>query len=115
VNDELPVVGRVLLTWGDVTTSVEPVTNPVSFRLNQAYPNPFNPSTVIPFQMGAASVVKIQVFDMLGRNVATLVDDVMPAGNHTVRFDGSGLSSGVYMVRMVASGLQQTRSVTLIK
>src|SRR6056297_1167774 len=115
VNDELPVVGRVLLTWGDVTTSVEPVTNPVSFRLNQAYPNPFNPSTVVPFQIGAASVVKIQVFDMLGRNVTTLVDDVMPAGNHTVRFDGSDLSSGVYLIRMIAPGLQQTRSVTLIK
>jgi len=115
VNDELSVDGRILLNWGDVTTFVEPGTNPFSFRLNQAYPNPFNPSTVIPYQTGAASVVKIQVFDMLGRNVITLVDDVMPAGNHTVRFDGSGLSSGVYMVRMVASGLQQTRSVTLIK
>jgi len=106
---------RSVLTWGDLNTSVAPGESAVSFRLNQAYPNPFNPSTVVPFQIGAASVVKIQVFDMLGRNVTTLVDDVMPAGNHTVRFDGSDLSSGVYLIRMIAPGLQQTRSVTLIK
>jgi len=115
VNDDLSLVGRTLLTWGEVSTSVDPGTGPFTFRLYSAYPNPFNPSTVIPFQMAAASDVKIQVFDMLGRNVATLVDEFRPAGNQTVRFDGSGLSSGVYMIRMVAPGLQHTRSVTLIK
>jgi hypothetical protein len=65
--------------------------------------------------MATASDVNIQVFDMLGRNVATLVDEFRPAGEHTVRFDGSGLSSGVYMIKMVSPGLQQTRSVTLLK
>lgn len=115
VNDELSLVGRTLLSWGDVSTSVDPRTAPYTFRLNAAYPNPFNPSTVIPYQLAAASNVTIQVYDMLGRNVRTLVNDFMPAGDHTVRFDGSGLSSGVYMIRMAAPGLQQTRSVTLLK
>jgi len=115
LNEELIVTGRIILRWGDISTSVESGTSPFTFRLSAAYPNPFNPSTVIPFQMATASDVNIQVFDMLGRNVATLVDEFRPAGNHTVRFDGSGLSSGVYMIRMVAPGLQQTRSVTLIK
>ncbi len=107
--------GRAVLSWGEVATSIDPGEQPLSFRLNAAYPNPFNPSTVIPFQMATASGVKIQVFDMLGRNVATLIDEFMPAGNHTVQFDGSGLSSGVYMIRMVAPGIQQTRNVTLLK
>lgn len=108
--------GRAVLTWGDVITSIDdPAEQPLSFSLNAAYPNPFNPSTVIPFQMASASAVKIEVFDMLGRHVTTLVDEFIQAGNHTIRFDGSGLSSGVYMIRMDAPGLQQTRSVTLLK
>lgn len=116
VNDELSLVGRILLTWGDVSTSAEQGgTAPFTFRLNSAYPNPFNPSTVVPFQLAASSNVTIQVYDMLGRNVSTLVNEFMPAGDHSVRFDGSGLSSGVYMIRMIAPGLQQTRSVTLLK
>lgn len=115
LNDELSLVGRVILNWGDVSTSVDRGTDPYTFRLNAAYPNPFNPSTVIPFQLATSSNVTIQVYDMLGRNVTTLVNEFMPAGDHTIRFDGSGLSSGVYMIRMVAPGLQQTRSVTLLK
>ena len=113
--DENIPTGRSLLTWEGVPTSAEPLSSPLSFRLDAAYPNPFNPSTVIPFQLTTASNVTIQVYDMLGRNVSTLVNEYKPAGEHTVRFDGSGLSSGVYMIRMVAPGLQQTRSVTLLK
>lgn len=107
--------GRAVLTWSNVNTSIGPDELSLNFRLNPAYPNPFNPSTVIPFQTATASDVSIQVFDMLGRNVATLVDEFMPAGNHTVQFDASGLSSGVYLVRLNTAGVQQTRSVSLIK
>lgn len=114
-QQDMHATGRAVLTWGDVATSIDPVEQPLSFRLNAAYPNPFNPSTVIPYQMASATGVKIQVFDMLGRNVATLVNEFMPAGNHTVRFDGSGLSSGVYMIRFTTANVQQTRSVSLIK
>lgn len=112
---DMHATGRALLTWGNVNTSVSPDELSLDFRLNPAYPNPFNPSTVIPYQMAAASDVEIQVFDMLGRQVATLVDEFKSAGNHTVRFEGSGLSSGVYMVRFTSAGVQQTRSISLIK
>jgi len=115
ITSDDQAIARTLLSWSDVTTSINLEEQPLGFRLNAAYPNPFNPSTVIPFQMATASDVNIQVFDMLGRNVATLVDEFRPAGEHTVRFDGSGLSSGVYMIKMVSPGLQQTRSVTLLK
>ncbi|WP_340103787.1 T9SS type A sorting domain-containing protein [Rhodohalobacter sp. 8-1] len=107
--------GRAVLTWSDVNTSIGTDELSLNFRLNPAYPNPFNPSTVIPFQTATAADVTIQVFDMLGRNVATLVDEFMTAGNHTVQFDASGLSSGVYLVRLNGAGVQQTRSVSLIK
>ena len=113
--DENPPTGRSLHIWEGVSTSTEFLSSPLSFRLNAAYPNPFNPSTVIPFQLATSSNVTIQVYDMLGRNITTLVNEYKPAGEYTVRFDGSGLSSGVYMIRMVAPGLQQTRSVTLLK
>ena len=112
---DMHATGRAILTWGDVNTTIGSNELSLNFRLNPAYPNPFNPSTVIPFQTATASDVTIQVFDMLGRNVATLVDEFMPAGNHTVQFDASGLSSGVYLVRLNTAGVQQTRSVSLIK
>lgn len=107
--------GRTVLNWSNVNTSINPDEQLLSFRLNAAYPNPFNPLTVIPFQMATASKVTIQVFDMLGRNVAMLIDEFKSAGDHTVRFDGSGLSSGVYMIRFTTADVQQTRSVSLIK
>lgn len=114
-SNEIPLVGRAVLSWNEISTSTGSEETPLRFSLEAAYPNPFNPSTVIPFQLAAASEVRIQVFDMLGRRVGTLVDEFKPAGNHTVRFEGSGLSSGIYMVRFTASGVQQTRSVSLIK
>jgi hypothetical protein len=115
ITSDDQATARTLLSWGDVTTSINLEEQPLGFRLNAAYPNPFNPSTVIPFQLATASEAKIQVFDMLGRNVATLVDEFITAGNHTVRFDGSGLSSGIYMIRLTVPGSQQTRSVALVK
>jgi hypothetical protein len=114
-NDELPLVSRVLLNWAEVSTSIQNISDPYTYKIHPAYPNPFNPSTVVPFQTQTASDVTIRVFDMLGRIVATLVDEFMPAGYHTVQFDASGLSSGVYMIRFDAGGVQQTRSVSLIK
>jgi hypothetical protein len=89
------------------------------FELHPNYPNPFNPSTVVGFQVGTqdlASVqVKLSVFDILGREVATLVDGPMPAGSHSVTFDATGLASGIYLVRLEAGGMVRTRSMALIK
>ena len=112
-NSELS--GRAVLTWSGLSTSNETLDKPLSYSLKAAYPNPFNPSTVIPYELSNATDVSIEIFDMLGRRVGILVDEFKPAGFHTVRFDGSGLSSGVYMIRMNAAGIQQTRSVSLIK
>ncbi len=86
-----------------------------SFSLSQNYPNPFNPSTAISYQLSAGSMVTLKVLDVLGREVATLVDGYQSRGYHAVRFDGSGLSTGVYMYRLVAGAFTAHRKMLLIK
>jgi ligand-binding sensor domain-containing protein len=78
---------------------------PTSYQLGQNYPNPFNPSTIIDYQLPQAAKVSLKVYDMLGREVALLVDNEKDAGYHAVTFDGSRLSSGVYFTRFIASPL----------
>lgn len=114
-TDGFMLVGRYFLDWSSAVT-VEPIRElPADYQLGNAYPNPFNPSAIIPFRMASNSHVTIRVYDMLGRQVATLVNEVKPAGEHTVRFNASGLSSGVYLVRFEAAGTQQIRNITLLK
>lgn len=88
---------------------------PRDFALLQNYPNPFNPSTVIPFSLPVASHVKMEVFNILGQNMATLLDENMSAGNHQVRFDASLYPSGIYFYRWTHAGGSETRKMLLIK
>jgi len=74
--------------------------------LEQNYPNPFNPSTIIRYQLSANSSVKLEVFDMIGRRVASLVNAEQAAGRYEVNFNASNLSSGVYFYRLQATSLQ---------
>lgn len=90
---------------------------PEQFELNQNYPNPFNPVTTIAFELPQSKSVTLKVFDVLGRNVATLIDDQqLQSGSHTVDFDGGSLSSGTYIYRVeLGSGQQVSRTMTLVK
>ena len=92
-----------------------PGTLPSEFRLNQNYPNPFNPSTQISYQLPQQSDVRLEVFDMSGRQVAMLVNESVNAGTHTVSFNATNLSSGVYMYRLQAGRTVLTKKLTLIK
>ncbi len=94
--------------------SVE-VTNPSSFSLTQNYPNPFNPSTKISFQLPNDSKVSLKVFDMLGQEIATLIDANMSAGSYTTDFDATGLNSGIYFYRMEAGNFISIKKMTLAK
>jgi hypothetical protein len=100
---------------GMATSTDEVAETPQQHRLYQNYPNPFNPSTTIGFDLNGASRVTLNVFDITGRKVAELIDGPMAAGYHTVRFDGSRLSTGVYFYRLSGSGFVQTRQLVLVK
>lgn len=88
---------------------------PVSFSLEQNYPNPFNPVTTISFSLDTPAPVILEVFDINGRRVATLADRQFTRGSHQVRFDASGLASGVYTYRLTSNGIVQSRTMTLLK
>jgi hypothetical protein len=88
---------------------------PSSVALKQNYPNPFNPVTQISYELPEQSEVRLQVFDMTGRQVATLVNESVNAGAHTVNFNASNLSSGVYLYKLQAGSTVLTRKLTLIK
>jgi hypothetical protein len=88
---------------------------PAEFALGQNFPNPFNPSTTIQYAVKEASQVTLKVYDMIGNEVATLVDEMKPAGSYAVGFDASQLSSGVYLYKMTAGSFIQTRKLVLMK
>ena len=75
---------------------------PLRFHLAQNYPNPFNPATNIEFTLPSASAVRLRVYNILGQEVATLVNGTLAAGTHTVRFDASKLPGGIYVCRLIA-------------
>jgi hypothetical protein len=88
---------------------------PASFALEQNYPNPFNPSTRIRFNLPVPGVASMKVFDVLGREIRTLVNDVLPAGNHEVMFDAGGIASGVYFYRLESGNRVLTRKLLLVR
>jgi len=88
---------------------------PEQITLHQNYPNPFNPSTSIRFDLKESTFTKLTVYDLLGRKVSELVNEVRPAGTNTIQFNASDLASGVYLYRLEAGSIIQTKRLTLIK
>jgi len=88
---------------------------PKVYSLNQNYPNPFNPSTQISFGLPKSGNVKLVVFDILGREVKTLVNEFQTAGTHNITFDGSALASGIYFYTITANEFTATKKMLLVK
>lgn len=88
---------------------------PDNFLVEQNYPNPFNPSTTLRFNLNSDTKVKITIMNSLGEEVSTLVNDYKPAGAHEVKFNASGLSSGMYLAKVEADGNVKTIKMTLLK
>lgn len=88
---------------------------PLRTELKDNYPNPFNPSTSIRYNLAQAGQIKLEVYSILGQKVATLVDETMAAGSYQVNFDASGLASGVYITRLTAGNQVLSKKMTLIK
>lgn len=93
----------------------EPKPLPVKATLQQNYPNPFNPSTTIKYDLPKSSMVRLSVYDMLGREVSVLVDETKNAGVHEVKCEGSNLASGVYFYRLQAGEFVQSKRLVLLK
>jgi hypothetical protein len=83
--------------------------------LLSAWPNPFNPVTVVGYRLSVVGDVRLSVHDLLGREVAVLVDGIQQAGAHQVRFDASHLASGVYLLRLQTPGSSTVHILTLLK
>lgn len=100
----------------NIPTSATPGTTiPVTLRLKQNYPNPFNPTTTIAYDLPTGTGVVLEIFDVMGRRVATLVSGQQTAGSHQIQFDASRLASGIYMYRLQAGEFVQIRQMMLVK
>lgn len=88
---------------------------PTTFQLHQNYPNPFNPSTRIPFSVQVAGFTSLKVYDVLGREVATLVNENLQPGSYEVTFQADGLTSGVYLYRFQSGNFTAARTLLLLK
>ncbi|MCR9132272.1 MAG: DUF1501 domain-containing protein [bacterium] len=99
----------------NVATNASRNSKPFAFKLHQNYPNPFNPSTNIQFTLPASVNVRLQVFNIQGQLIQTLIDGNVPAGQQNIRFDGSNLSNGTYVYRLETPYGAASRKMTLIK
>ena len=88
---------------------------PNAYKLSQNYPNPFNPTTTIDYSIETASFVRLQIYDLMGRQIKTLVNRKMPAGKHTVHFSADGLNSGTYFYKINAGDFEETKRMIVIK
>lgn len=128
LNPDSVYQGNVIINNNSAATPVIPVTVspstglddqisdlPVQFALRQNYPNPFNPTTEIKFALPEQSDVTIDIFNLLGQKVTTLVDGLLPAGYHQVVWDGSAVASGIYYYKITAGGFTDVKKMTLLK
>lgn len=113
-NGNIQLIARSDADFGP-PTSTEDGTSPYRFQLSQNYPNPFNPATRINYELAQTTDVRLVVYDILGRRVATLVNEVQNAGLHTVNFDMSRYASGTYIYRLEAGDFVSVKKMMLIK
>jgi len=109
-------IDNITLVEAETATSNESdMEQPKKIQLSQNYPNPFNPSTSISFTLPEASNITLSIHNMIGQEVAVLVDGRRTAGEHTIAFDASNLSSGIYMYRLKSGSTTITKKMTLMK
>ncbi|MBU1937862.1 T9SS type A sorting domain-containing protein, partial [bacterium] len=121
----MPYTERYPMHWDSVglppeecylSGSIETHALPERFVLYQNYPNPFNPTTMIQFDLGTRANVTLRVFNVLGQEVAMILDNAaLSAGTHNIAFDGSDLASGVYIYTLVSDGFAASKKMVLMK
>ncbi len=105
----------VIVQTGEPVSATIMAETPAEYSLEPNYPNPFNPMTVIQYHLPEQTSVQLTVYDILGREVVTLVDEHQQSGHHEVTFDATGLPSGTYLYRIRTEGFNKTRSMMFIK
>ncbi len=115
-NDgDLVGIDNVEIIYGTVDVEENEAKLPTEYALNQNYPNPFNPSTVISYALPKQEMVTLSIYNILGEEVAELVNEMQSAGNYKVNFDASKLSTGAYIYRLQAGNFIQTKKMLLLK
>jgi hypothetical protein len=117
-EDEIAVVVQWIMNGAKelpATADVAETGIPLRLELAQNYPNPFNPSTTVAFELPATSSVRLVVYDMLGRQVAVLLNEVRTAGQHRITFNAAGLASGTYTYRLTAGDQILTKRMLLVR
>ncbi len=114
-NLDIVYVDNIYLYKGLPISVEEPSEGPSRFALEQNYPNPFNPTTNISYSIPQSGLVTLDVFNIQGQKVATLVNELKPSGSHTVTFDAANLASGVYLYRLVSGSSVKIQKMMLIK
>jgi len=97
------------------STAVSEGELPDMYTLKQNYPNPFNPSTTITFSIGTYSYISLRVYDVLGREVATIVSEKLPAGNYSRQWNAAKMPSGIYFYRLQAGSFTETKKLVLLR
>jgi len=105
----------VLKVETGVTNQEEIINTSTDFVLNQNYPNPFNPTTIISFSIPLSAFTSLKVYDILGNEVATLVNEEKPTGSYEINFNASSLSSGTYFYKLQAGSFIETKKMILLK
>lgn len=114
-TNSMPDMGAYESPEGIVGVEEDATVYPTEYALYQNYPNPFNPSTAIKYQIPELSFATIKVYDVLGNEIATLVNEEKPIGSYEIDFDGNGLPSGVYFYHLRANEFSQVKKMVLIK
>ena len=114
-NTRDQLMGAALNWFYNISAVDNQVTGSMSYSLGQNYPNPFNPSTIISFTAPQTGLVTLKVYNLLGQEVATLINKVLPANNYKINFDGRNLTSGVYFYTIKAGSFSATKKMLLIK
>jgi len=103
------------LSFGSASSVEQIEENPKRYNLSQNYPNPFNPTTNIEYSIPEQSYVELKIYDVLGNEVASLVNTTQEAGKYDIKFDASGLSSGLYIYKLNAGNFTSSRKMMLLK
>ena len=116
--DDVSIVNLSDIEVGVIVSNEDEGQNerPARVRLKRNYPNPFNPSTTISFELTQTDIVSLEVFNVLGQKVASIITNTkMRSGSHSVRFDAMNLTSGIYLYRLSTSDFTEIKRMTLIK